>query len=141
MEWSVLFMGPVGAGKTRAIRTISEIDVVATDVVATDDTRKLKDETTVDFNPESCQSRSSSRFGTLYQSTNNSTWKSQNTISHRGISRRSENGVAAIYLFRLFKVTSCAFCAGTSSCILYGCSCVSVGQMCFDDDDWYVGNE
>ncbi len=47
MEWSVLFMGPVGAGKTQAIRTISEIDVVTTDVGATDETRKLKDETTV----------------------------------------------------------------------------------------------
>ena len=35
-------MGPVGAGKTRAIRTISDIEVVNTDEEATDETRLLK---------------------------------------------------------------------------------------------------
>ena len=47
MEWSVLFMGPVGAGKTEAIRTLSDIEVVDTDVGATDETRLLKANTTV----------------------------------------------------------------------------------------------
>lgn len=47
MEWSVLFMGPVGAGKTEAIRALSDIDVLDTDVNATDDTALLKDKTTV----------------------------------------------------------------------------------------------
>lgn len=47
MEWSILFMGPVGAGKTRAIRTISDIEVVNTDEEATDETRLLKQNTTV----------------------------------------------------------------------------------------------
>lgn len=43
MEWSVLFMGPVGAGKTEAIRALSDITVLDTDVNATDDTALLKD--------------------------------------------------------------------------------------------------
>lgn len=47
MDWSVLFIGPVGAGKTQAIRTISDIEVVDTDVAATDETRALKPLTTV----------------------------------------------------------------------------------------------
>lgn len=47
MEWSVLFMGPVGAGKTEAIRALSDITVLDTDVNATDDTALLKDKTTV----------------------------------------------------------------------------------------------
>lgn len=47
MEWAILFMGPVGAGKTRAIHTISDIEVVNTDVQATDDTQKIKAYTTV----------------------------------------------------------------------------------------------
>lgn len=47
MEWGVLFMGPVGAGKTQAIQSISDIDVVSTDVEATDKTRNLKTHTTV----------------------------------------------------------------------------------------------
>jgi signal recognition particle receptor subunit beta len=34
MEWSILFMGPVGAGKTQAIRTLSDIETVDTDVQA-----------------------------------------------------------------------------------------------------------
>jgi len=47
MEWNVLFMGPVGAGKTQAIRSISDIDVVDTDEQATDETLLLKSHTTV----------------------------------------------------------------------------------------------
>lgn len=47
MEWSVLFMGPVGAGKTQAIQSISDIEVVNTDVEATDNTRMRKTHTTV----------------------------------------------------------------------------------------------
>lgn len=47
MEWGVLFMGPVGAGKTQAIESISDIEVVNTDVAATDATRQLKTHTTV----------------------------------------------------------------------------------------------
>lgn len=47
MEWSILFAGPVGAGKTKAIRTISDIEVVGTEALATDETAQLKDNTTV----------------------------------------------------------------------------------------------
>ena len=46
MEWSILFAGPVGAGKTEAIRTISDIEVVGTEEGATDDVAFLKDNTT-----------------------------------------------------------------------------------------------
>jgi uncharacterized protein len=41
--------GPVGAGKSTFIRTISEIEVVDTDRVATDETQLLKKKTTVAF--------------------------------------------------------------------------------------------
>ena len=47
MEWGILFMGPVGAGKTQAIDAISDIDVVNTDVRATDATQLIKSHTTV----------------------------------------------------------------------------------------------
>ncbi|GAA6142564.1 GTP-binding protein [Hydrogenophaga sp. 5NK40-0174] len=47
MDWSILFMGPVGAGKTQAVQTLSEIAVVDTDVAATDSTAIIKDTTTV----------------------------------------------------------------------------------------------
>jgi uncharacterized protein len=47
MDWSILFMGPVGAGKTQAIRSLSSIDVAGTDVRATDETAQLKSHTTV----------------------------------------------------------------------------------------------
>jgi len=47
MECSILFMGPVGSGKTQAIRSISDIDVLDTDVRATDETALLKTHTTV----------------------------------------------------------------------------------------------
>lgn len=41
--------GPVGAGKSTFIRSISEIEVVNTDRIATDETLQLKDNTTVAF--------------------------------------------------------------------------------------------
>ena len=47
MEWNVTFMGPVGSGKSTAIRTISDIEVVDTDERATDDVVKMKSHTTV----------------------------------------------------------------------------------------------
>ena len=47
MEWNILFMGPVDAGKTTAIRTISDIDVVDTDMRATNKAVHMKSHTTV----------------------------------------------------------------------------------------------
>lgn len=47
MDFTILFMGPVGAGKTEAIRSLSDIEVVDTDVAPTDDTALLKATTTV----------------------------------------------------------------------------------------------
>lgn len=47
MEWGVLFMGSVGSGKTCAIRSISDIGVVDTDAIATDETAQVKSHTTV----------------------------------------------------------------------------------------------
>jgi uncharacterized protein len=43
----IVVTGPVGAGKSTFIRTISEIEVVDTDRAATDETAKLKSKTTV----------------------------------------------------------------------------------------------
>lgn len=47
MQWGILFMGPVGAGKSKAIHTISDIEVVNTDARATDETQLIKSGTTV----------------------------------------------------------------------------------------------
>ncbi len=47
MESSVLFLGSVGAGKTQAIKSISEIEVVSTEVKATDAVAIIKASTTV----------------------------------------------------------------------------------------------
>lgn len=47
MECAILFAGPVGAGKTQAIQTISDIAVVDTEAAATDETALLKQSTTV----------------------------------------------------------------------------------------------
>lgn len=46
---TLVVTGPVGAGKSTFIRTVSEIDVVDTDRRATDDTSSLKPKTTVAF--------------------------------------------------------------------------------------------
>ena len=41
MEWSILFMGPVGSGKTQAIKTLSDIEVAGTEAIATDETADM----------------------------------------------------------------------------------------------------
>lgn len=46
-EHVVLFAGPMGAGKTTAIRALSEIDVISTEAANSDRTRVDKDTTTV----------------------------------------------------------------------------------------------
>lgn len=46
---TLVVTGPVGAGKSTFIRTVSEIDVVDTDRRATDETASLKHRTTVAF--------------------------------------------------------------------------------------------
>lgn len=43
----IIFSGPVGAGKSTAIATLSEVPVVSTEALATDETRLLKSNTTV----------------------------------------------------------------------------------------------
>lgn len=43
----IIFTGPVGAGKTTAIGAISEAPPVATDVQCSDESKKIKDTTTV----------------------------------------------------------------------------------------------
>lgn len=45
--YKIVFTGPVGAGKTCAVRTLSDIEVVATEARASDAVRHLKAETTV----------------------------------------------------------------------------------------------
>ena len=47
MEKRILFLGPVGSGKTCAIQAISDIEPVNTDVMAFEDEAQLKDTTTV----------------------------------------------------------------------------------------------
>ncbi len=47
MEHKIIFTGPVGAGKTTAIASISDIPVVATEAKATDAVQQRKDNTTV----------------------------------------------------------------------------------------------
>ncbi len=47
MEHKIIFTGPVGAGKTTAIASISDIPVAATEARATDDTALRKASTTV----------------------------------------------------------------------------------------------
>jgi len=43
----ILFTGPVGVGKTTAIQTMSDVDVITTDEDASDMTKKRKSQTTV----------------------------------------------------------------------------------------------
>ncbi|HLS05249.1 MAG TPA: ATP/GTP-binding protein [Wenzhouxiangella sp.] len=45
--YKIVFAGPVGAGKSTAIETLSDIAVVATEAAATDDVGDLKPTTTV----------------------------------------------------------------------------------------------
>ncbi|MFN3884174.1 MAG: GTP-binding protein [Rhodocyclaceae bacterium] len=45
----ILFIGPVGAGKTTAIGALSDVPVIGTDQVASDMTRSKKEKTTVAF--------------------------------------------------------------------------------------------
>ena len=47
MEHKIIFTGPVGAGKTTAISSISDIPVVNTEANATDDVKLRKSSTTV----------------------------------------------------------------------------------------------
>lgn len=46
-EIKIVFAGPVGAGKTTAISSISEVRVVGTEAIATDETALMKATTTV----------------------------------------------------------------------------------------------
>jgi len=46
-QFKIVLSGPVGAGKTTAISSLSDIPVVATEETATDQTRELKTNTTV----------------------------------------------------------------------------------------------
>lgn len=46
-NYKIIFTGPVGAGKTTAIRALSDIDVIATDEQASDMTQNRKKTTTV----------------------------------------------------------------------------------------------
>lgn len=43
----IVFVGPVGAGKTQAIRSLSDIEVVSTEASASDEVRRIKPQTTV----------------------------------------------------------------------------------------------
>ena len=45
--YKIVFAGPVGSGKTRAVKTLSDIEVVSTEADATDDVKNLKHQTTV----------------------------------------------------------------------------------------------
>jgi len=47
MDYKIIFGGQVGAGKTTAIQTISDIPVATTEAKATDDVAKRKSQTTV----------------------------------------------------------------------------------------------
>ncbi len=45
--YKIVFAGPIGSGKTCAVSTLSDIDVVSTEAKASDGVRKLKSQTTV----------------------------------------------------------------------------------------------
>ena len=45
--YKIVFAGPVGAGKTTAIQSLSDIEVVTTEAATSDDARFLKATTTV----------------------------------------------------------------------------------------------
>jgi len=46
-NYKIVFTGPAGAGKTTAIQTLSDIPLILTEAVATDQVRQLKPATTV----------------------------------------------------------------------------------------------
>lgn len=46
-SYKIIFTGPVGAGKSTAINTISDIPTVSTEEMATDETKDMKQKTTV----------------------------------------------------------------------------------------------
>jgi len=46
-QHKIVFTGPVGAGKTTAIRALSDIEPISTEQFATDETKDLKEQTTV----------------------------------------------------------------------------------------------
>jgi len=46
-QYKIIFSGPVGAGKTTAIKSLSDIEVVATEARATDKVKEIKENTTV----------------------------------------------------------------------------------------------
>lgn len=46
-QHKIVFTGPVGAGKTTAIRALSDIEPISTEQLATDETKEMKEETTV----------------------------------------------------------------------------------------------
>lgn len=46
-NYKIIFTGPVGAGKTTAITSISDVPTVRTEESASDETKKMKDSTTV----------------------------------------------------------------------------------------------
>lgn len=46
-QYKIVFAGPVGAGKTTAIQSLSDIEVVSTEARASDVVRQLKSTTTV----------------------------------------------------------------------------------------------
>jgi len=47
IQYKIVFAGPVGAGKTKAICSLSDIEVVSTEADASDEVRKIKPTTTV----------------------------------------------------------------------------------------------
>jgi signal recognition particle receptor subunit beta len=47
MQYKIIFSGSVGAGKSTAIKALSDIDVVATEARASDHVKQMKESTTV----------------------------------------------------------------------------------------------
>jgi signal recognition particle receptor subunit beta len=41
-EVKIIFTGPVGAGKTTAVNTISDIETISNEAIATDDVNRIK---------------------------------------------------------------------------------------------------
>lgn len=46
-QYKIIFSGPVGAGKTTAITSISDIAIVKTEEIASDESKSIKENTTV----------------------------------------------------------------------------------------------